>query len=655
MIAAVTRGRIRLTFPDDLHQREIDQILLDLEDKIGSVRQVEKHPRELSCALSHHNFRKLRIYGCDLSKDKHTEESVAKIRKQLDTYLEESKRATDVKKGREVFKGYKFKLPPYEHQKLAFQFLHAMPRVALFGDCGVGKTNISVTYADSCLKAGMPMAFIVVCPVNLIQHVWLEDAAKFSDLNCVGLREPTSVSLLRSDFDDPKDPPMERMEQAKVRAERADNPAWKKKAKRVSRARYKKKLDKRFEADADMYIINPENMRTDPKEKRLIALCKRLLKEGKTLCLIIDESSKIKSRTSRIYKSMMKVRMLSSNCIIMTGTPSPNGVTDLWAQFSLLDGGMTLQPSFADYRKDVAEEFSLKNVTYTDHSNKKREVVVWHQKKGAAKQVYNTIEPRMIRFKTEDCIDLPPQRFLIRYVDMSVEQAEFYADMEDRLYGEIENEPVTAKVAVAKLMKLREVTGGFVINDAGKSVPFNKNSPKMLELDTLLEQSIAKRMGDSGPPFKALIWAQYKWECKTLVERYSKKYGARGLFGGISSGAKDRNISAFKNSPDCQVLVCHPASVGHGLTLIEANFAFYYSLSYNYEEFYQSYRRIARPGQKRAMTIYLLVAPNTIDEDLIDTIQSKKNVSDVITDGEFDRRKFLDTRGTSGGQLQLEL
>lgn len=654
MIATIVKGRIRLTFPDELTTDQIDGVYEKLSAKIGSLCFVDKRPREMSCALSPHNLRKLRIFGCDLSEEAVTRKIVKNMRAELDAYLVESERANKVKEGLILYPNYEFKKPPYQHQELGFQFLHAISKAALFGDCGTGKTFMVLTYADSLLKAGCPMAFIVICPVNLIEHVWGDDAKSFSDLKCVGLRESATPYLKPSDFDDPKDPPMDRKERAALRRTRAEDKSWKRKARRKSNARHKLKVEERFKTEADMYVINPENLRTDVKEKRVLDLCKRLKKEGKDICFIIDESSKVKTRTSRTYKSLMRIRKQSTQCIIMTGTPSPNGVLDLWAQFSILDGGMTLQPSYVDYRRDFAVEKVLRGTTYTDGAGKQQNVTVWGPRAGAANEVHKIIEPRMIRFRTADCIDLPPERFIMRYVEMTADQAAFYADMEERLFAEIAGQPVTARVAIAKLMKLREVTGGFVIDDDGKPQPFNKDATKMLELDALLEQSIGDKMGDSGPPLKAIIWAQYQWECKTLVERYRKKYGAQGLFGGISSGAKDRAIRDFKTKDRCRILVCHPASAGHGLTLTQANFAFYYSLSYNFEEFYQSYRRIARPGQKRSMTNYLLVAPNTIDEELLDAIRSKKNLSDIVTDGEFDQEGFLNVRGKLGGQVEFD-
>jgi SNF2 family DNA or RNA helicase len=653
MQITIVRGRIRISFPPEIDDVGLEKLQERLASDIGSARVVENHSELVSCALSVNNFRKLKRIGAGLADDRHTREVVKRLREKLDLYEEETRRADRVKDGLEVYQNYEFKLPPFEHQKLGFQFLHAVPTPALFGDCGTGKTFIVLTFADSLLKAGEDWAFIVVCPVNLIKHVWVEDAGKFSDLQVVGLRESTQVSILASDFDDKKDSKtLNRNERAALRAERRLDDAWKKKAKRKAQARYRKKLDARFDQEADMFVINPENLRTDTKERRVRDLCKRLKKAGKEVCLILDESSKIKSRTSRTYKAIKRIRSHCSRCIIMTGTPSPNGILDLWAQFDILDGGMTLQPNFVDFRHDNCNEVVLRGVTW-EKDGKTYNATKWHPRAGAARDVYQTLKPRMIRFKLEDCIDLPPVRFIMRDVEMSTDQEAFYRDMEERLFAELEGEPVTAKVAVSKLIKLREVTGGFVRTDEGKDIPFNKDATKMLELDELLEQSIGDKLGDDGPPLKAIVWAQYRWECKTLIERYRRKYGARGLFGGISSGAKDESIARFRSDPNCRILVCHPQSAGHGLTLTEANYAFYYSLSYNFEEFYQSFRRITRPGQKRAMTFYFLVAPGTIDEELIDAIRTKKNLSDMVTDGQFSRTEFLGERGTNGGQLQL--
>ena len=634
MQARVERGRIRLSLEGDeaslLRQQDA------LMDSIGSACFPEEDLSTSSCALSVQNFRKLKTMGCKLSEDHHTREVVAKLLEQVKSHAEDTERGKKTKIGEELLADYTFKLPPFAHQEKGWQFLHALKEPALFGDCGVGKTFMVLTFADSLIHWGEKWMFLVVCPVNLIEHVWIDDAAKFSDLRPVSLREG-QTRLLAKDWP--------------AGADRSD-PAVKAAAKAAVKSRRNALLKERFAQEADLYIVNPENVRSE-KVKRIVGLCRAKRKDGYKICLVIDESSKLKNRTSATYKALMKIRSYCERCIIMTGTPSPNGVLDLWSQFSVLDGGKTLHPSFIDYRAEVAKEIKLRGLTYKGRGGKDVPVSKWKPRPGSAHRVYQTIEPRMIRFRTEDCVDLPPRHFIMRDVEMNAEQVTVYEDMENMLFAEFEGAPITARVAAVKLLKLREITGGFIITDSGESKALGVDSPKMVELDELLEQSIADKMGDSGPPSKALIWAQYQWECKALVKRYARLYGAKGLFGGISSGAKDAAIKAFRTDPGCRILVCHPGSAGHGLTLIEANYIFYYSMSYNFEEFYQSYRRTARQGQSRTMTYYFLIVPDTIDEELVEAIREKKNLSDLITDGAFSREDLIGKRGSRPLNLSL--
>lgn len=655
MFARVDRGRIFISFEVGADSGWVGEMHAKICERIASARPNPDDLRELSCALSHTNFRKLRELGCKLAEDSLTRDAVAHMRSRLDTYHEESKRLIAAMKDTSgaLAVPYQFKLPPLKHQPRAFNGLHACSSSALFGDCGVGKTFVVSTFADSLIKLGRKIAFIVVCPVNLIEHTWIADIRKFTDLTPVNLRSDATRSTLAEDWDEPKDP-KDPKERAALREIRRADPVYRKKARIRSVKRHNKLLQKHFEQDGDVFIINPEQARTKLGQKRLLKLVQRLRDEGKEIRLVIDESSKIKSRMSAIYKTLKKIRAFCMGCTIMTGTPSPNGLPDLWAQFSILDDGLTLQPSFTDYRNDTCKEIELRGVSWVDKKGKKHHATKWEPRAGAALQVHKMLEPRVMRFRIQDCVDLPPKRFIVRDVEMSVEQAKLYETMEDRLFAEIDGEGVTARVAAAKLTKLREITGGFIITDEGVEKPIGKDAAKMLELDMLLEQSIADKLGDEGPPNKALIWANYQWECKELVKRYAK-YGARGLYGGISQKDKDDAIRRFKSDPRARVLVCHPASAGHGLTLTEANYTFYYSLSYNFEEFYQSHARNARNGQTRAVTYYFLVCPGTIDEELLDAIRAKKDLSDLVTDGRRIRDQIFERRSHPKVQAQFDI
>ena len=550
MHARIERGRIRIALdgdgPDLVRQQE------QLLEMIGSLSPQGADLTEATCVLSVQNFRKLKRLGCRLSDDTHTQAVIASMREDLQAYEADSLRGNRAKQGEVIVDGYAFKRPPMQHQTKGWQFLHALREAALFGDCGTGKTFMVLTFADSLIKQGEKWVFLVICPINLIQHVWIDDAEKFSNLTTLGLRD-TPISVTARDWK----PGVDRKDPAAAEA-----------ATKQAKRRRTNLLKERFSEDADLYVINPENIRGEVKQKRLLALLKRRVQEGFKICLVIDESSKLKNRTSQTYRAIKKLRVHCERCIIMTGTPSPNGVMDLWSQFSVLDDGKTLHPSFIDYRAEVAKEITLRGLSYTGRGGQSIPVTKWEPRPGAAQRVYQTIEPRMIRFRTEDCIDLPPRNFVLRDVEMNQAQLDAYEAMEEMLFVELEGVPVTARVAAAKLLKLREITGGFIIADDKREIPLGADAPKMIELDTLLEQSIADKMGDEGPPNKAIIWAQYQWECRTLIKRYGRAYGARGLFGGISSKTKDESIRAFKTDPKCRVLVCHPASAGHGLTLI---------------------------------------------------------------------------------------
>ena len=636
MLLRIEAGKINVVLSADEEHRSTEA--QEIVGAIGSAHLADDGSY-VSCALSANNLRKLRRMYPDLhrSPDDVTISTIQRLRADQDKYEAESKLAEDIKGGTSDVGDYQFKVPPFAHQVLGFRFLRDLPTPALFGSCGSGKTFIVATVLDSLVKRGEKIVGLVVCPVNLIGHVWLEDVAKFTDLTAQSLRLDLNDRVL--------------LDRAKAEGIRSDDAAGRKALLRLMRKEM-------LTAKANVYVVNPESVRgtksDKEKQKGVMGLLRRLRKEGYQIWLILDESSRLKTRSSATYRTLREIRPLCSRCVIMTGTPSPNGVLDLWAQFHILDGGKTLQPSFTDYRHDVCHEVVLKGVTW-QKGGVTHTATKWVEKKGVGKEVYQVIKPRMVRFRLRDCIDLPEQHPpIIREVPLSTDQMAVYADMEDNLFAQLESgEDVTARVAATRLMKLREITGGFVISDIGNAQQIGKEVPKMLALDELLEQSIADQMGDEGPPLKAIVWAQYQWECKALVERY-KAYGARGLFGGISQSGKDDAIRRFKTDDAARLLVCHPASAGHGLTLTEANYAFYYSLSYNYEELYQSSCRIVRPGQRRQTFFYFLVAPRTIDEDLLAALTKKQDLSNLITDGRFTRDQLLSHRGGKHPELTLD-
>jgi SNF2 family DNA or RNA helicase len=312
----------------------------------------------------------------------------------------------------------------------------------------------------------------------------------------------------------------------------------------------------------------------------------------------------------------------------MSGTPAPNGPLDLWSQFFFVDGGMTLEPSIVDFRHEYF-------VRVGESGNS---VGFWVPRQNMSHRIYSMIEPRSIRFKSSECLDLPEQTFVIRECEMNKEQRRVYNEMTENMFTELDDgDTVTSRIALSNLMKLREISGGFVITDTREAKQIGKN-PKLEELDNLLEQIMASE------EHKALVWIQYRWEAETIIKRFKRKYGAAGLYGAVSQKAKDANITKFLNDPKRRLLVCHPQSAAHGLTLTVASYAIYYSLSHNFEEYYQSSKRIHRPGQKHPTFYYFLTCTDSIDRALLRCIQNKKNVQDILIDGRTDPRSLVGIR-----------
>ena len=200
----------------------LDEVDYDVQEEkilkaIGSANSQEGYPPRVRCGLSVVNIRKLRDMFPDMQVDmKHetTKTLLWNLREAQDIYEIESKLGDQAKKGKRFGPPYEFKLPPFEHQKLGWSFLHAMTNPALLGDCGVGKTFIAGTWADSLVKAKASLMFLVLCPVSIIKHAWMADLAKFTDLKATRLHEP-------------------------------------------SKYKTKEKRAARFAEDSDIYIINP--------------------------------------------------------------------------------------------------------------------------------------------------------------------------------------------------------------------------------------------------------------------------------------------------------------------------------------------------------------------------------------------------------------
>ena len=218
---------------------------------------------------------------------------------------------------------------------------------------------------------------------------------------------------------------------------------------------------------------------------------------------------------------------------------------------------------------------------------------------------FNRLKTKSVFLKKEDCVDLPPKVFEVRIFEMDKEQDKHYKNMIKNIQDNI-NEWSKFEFT-AKLMKLREIVSGFVINKDNTISDFDTNKDKLLE-DSLQE------IGDKP----VIIWCQFQHEIDRLAEKYN------GVALTSKTNNRDDIIRDFKNNK-INRLFTHPKLLGKGLTFVNCTYNIYYSLSFSYEEFRQSQDRIHRIGQNNKCTYVILQGKNTIDEKIYRCLQRKEN------------------------------
>lgn len=235
------------------------------------------------------------------------------------------------------------------------------------------------------------------------------------------------------------------------------------------------------------------------------------------------------------------------------------------------------------------------------------------------KKMMERINPFIFWAKKKECLTLPPQVDEKRYIELTPEQRKYYKEMKDDLITWIKDKAVTATIALAKLMKLREINAGFCFSEKGL-VTIGK-SAKLKELMNIIEEA-------GNQPL--IIWGCFKWTIETIYNALIEKYG-EGSVVTLYSGTKDHNksIRDFKEGRT-RFLVANPASAAHGLTFINSSTQIFYELDYSHERHTQARARIHRIGQKNKCTYIYILARDTIDEDILLALQKKENMEKVV-------------------------
>jgi SNF2 family DNA or RNA helicase len=467
-----------------------------------------------------------------------------------------------------------YKLPPLAaYQDEATRFLIHTPSVALFADPGMGKTFMVLCSTQEQFRRGIvrPGKVLIAAKLLTLETGWLRDCEKFTHMKPVVLWEPPGTKR-------------------------------------------KEKILAKLKEPADIFIINHDGLRVFEDELAAVGFDK----------VVIDESTVLKSflgthkgfKGGKIGQSLIHIADKSQYCVIMTGTPAPNSSLDLWGQFIFLDpDGILLEKTSKDFKNA-----HMREITFGNQPNAPS---TWKDTREGKENVGRSIKPITLRYRIRDHLkDLPERTVIDRLFTMTSEQRKHYDDLEIRLMTVINDSTISVDQKITEMGKLRQVTGGFLI-DHQEEIHKLKENPKLQMLSDLIDDEVP-------PDCKVVVFAQFRNEIETIAEHFSSLQPLT-VYGGNSSGENLRNVKEFIDNPARKLIVLHPKSAAHGITFTCAHHLVFYSVSYSAEENFQCIARIERAGQKHPMFVYYLLARNSIDMAIFCAIDLKNaNQAQII-------------------------
>lgn len=330
---------------------------------------------------------------------------------------------------------------------------------------------------------------------------------------------------------------------------------------------------------ADLYIINRENVQWLIEETGM---------PFDFDMVVIDELSSFKNHQSKRFKALRKVRPFVKRIVGLTGTPCSNGLMDLWAQFRLLDKGERLGKRIGQYR-DAYFTPDWNGFTYSPQP-------------GAEKEIYSKISDISISMKTTDHLQMPELVSVSDPVILSEEEIKAYRQLEKEYTLPLKHDDVTAANAAVLCGKLVQLASGCVYDDGG--TPTIIHNRKLDALEDLLE-------AQNGKPVLVAYW--YKHERERIMERFD-----------VREIKTDQDIADW-NSGKIPVALIQPSSAGHGLNLQDGGSTIiWFTMPWSLELYQQTNARLWRQGQNAdTVVIHHLTAAGTIDEDIMDALESK--------------------------------
>ena len=428
---------------------------------------------------------------------------------------------------------------PHEYQQYATDFIIKNPTAAVFLEMGLGKSVIALTaILELCLERFEISRVLVIAPLRVARDTWPTEIQKWDHLKdltysvAVGTANERRAALRQKTF---------------------------------------------------IHIINRENVQWLIEDSGI---------PWQYDMVVIDELSSFKSHQSKRFKSLMKVRPGVRRIVGLTGTPSSNGLMDLWSEFRVLDMGKRLGRFITHYREQFFEP---------DRRNG-MQVFSYRPRAGAEHEIYRRIGDITISMRSADYLKMPECVMNTVPVTLDSTEYEIYEEMESKMVTELDGVEIDAVNAAALTGKLCQLANGAIYTPDGETVFFHER--KLDALEDLIE-------GANGKPVLVAYW--YKHDLARIQERFK-----------VRELKSSKDITDW-NAGKIPVAVIHPASAGHGLNLqAGGSTLIWFGLTWSLELYQQTNARLWRQGQQaETVVIHHIITRRTVDEDVMQSLSEK--------------------------------
>ena len=433
----------------------------------------------------------------------------------------------------------------HNYQNYAKDFILAHKVSALFLDCGLGKTITTLTAINELMYDSFEISkVLIIAPLRVAQSTWKEEIEKWDHLN-----------LLRYS---------------------------------IAVGDEKERL-KALKQNSDIYIINRENVDWLVTKSGI---------DFNFNMLIIDELSSFKSHTSKRFKSLLKIRPYFERVVGLTGTPSSNGLMDLWAEFRVLDLGERLGRYITHYRN----EYFL--------PDKRNGAIIFSYKPqpNAEERIYRRLADMTISMKSTEYLKMPELILNELEINLDEEDQIKYKKFKKEMVMTIQEKEIDAINAASLSNKLIQLANGSIYDEDKKF--YEVHNKKLDKLEEIIESA-------NGKPVLVAYWF------KADKERIEKRFKVREI--------KTADDIKQWNKGMIDLALIHPASAGHGLNLQSGGSTLvWFSLTWSLELYQQTNARLYRQGQKDTVVIHHLITKNTIDEDIIKSLKRKDKTQEAL-------------------------